>query len=653
LGLKTARPIPALMGTDRTHMNILKTVVAAVRNLYGSVQDAAPGGPPTQRQNWLGPRFEPINISSNATVQDVQSAIRQAENGDTTSLFRFYRDSLLGDEHIQGEINKRKLAVIGQVTAVLPEDKSNEDDLAAAAACLRAVKDCENWTHGMSALLSGTQWPVALAENVFRATTSDDGPVRWATSVAATPVRGAAKPKQMRELNLQYTLKRVEPVNQMLFCFRHAYLVGGVGFGSATPLQQAGMMRKADGTSAPAGDWSSVNLEDWEPFLRLWPIDDQGRIIYDASRASKLDQARHVVHRGHLMAEHKDNWGGPFRAITFWWLLRGLGRDWFARFMERYGSPFPVGKTNVQDPESVSLLQQAFALSTKIGGLVIGQEDQVELVEAATHGGAEGHNRWHTVCNNAISRHITGFAMSDKSAGLNAGEATVQEGVREDIRIFDQRMLAETLEKQLFARFLKFNGLPGKIRVAWGGLSAEDATLFATLLKTIGDAGFEPTDEAIPVVQEKLGIEVRRKAADYTEIVQQDDLDQPNATVPGDIDHDGDVDTLAVNRLGKLIYFSAGGGKRPRPALQSGAHETDKIAAAKAEALGKVYKGAMAPFREIILRSDSREQCLKALSAAYRDWKPERLASELEAALQVCAAAGAHAGNPKEKTLNR
>src|SRR5437879_1344935 len=113
-------------------MNVIKTLAAVLadgaqklRNLYGGVQEPE-GGVPQQRVNWLGPRFEPVNISSNATVQDIQTAIRQAENGDTTSLFRFYRDSLLGDEHIQGEMNKRKLAVIGQVTAVLPEEKDNE-----------------------------------------------------------------------------------------------------------------------------------------------------------------------------------------------------------------------------------------------------------------------------------------------------------------------------------------------------------------------------------------------------------------------------------------------------------------------------------------------------------------------------------------------
>ena len=497
-------------------MNPLTKMLAAVRNYFGGAQQT---GLPTERINWLGPRFEPGNISSTAKMQDVNTAIREAENGETTSLFRFYRDSLLNDDLIQGELSKRKLAVIGQPTAVLPADKESVDDVAAAAACLRAICDCENWNAGLGALLNASQWPVAVAENIFRA--ADPEPVSFTVKTKTDLQKETKETKgsgqrtslssltSVKSLSLQYTLKRIEPVNPMLFCFRHAYLVGGVGYGSSTPVQQIGLNDKSSGLNP---DWYSVDLADWEPFLRLWPIDDQGRIIYDASRASKLDPDRHVVHRGHLLTDQRDNWGGPMRAILFWWLLRGLGRDWFGRFMERYGMPFPVGKTNVQDAEAVKLLRDAFGLATKIGGLVIGQEDQVELQQAMVQGGAEGHALWHRTCNDAISRHIVGYGNSDKPSGLNAGESQMQAGVRQDVRIFDQRMLAETLEKQLFARFLRFNGLKGRVRVAWGGLNTDDAKTFADLLKTAKEAGWEPTDGAIPVIEDRFGIEVRRCA---------------------------------------------------------------------------------------------------------------------------------------------
>ena len=595
------------------------------------------GSPPGVQQNWLGPRFEPGNISSTATIASIVSAIRQAENGETTALFRFYRDSLLSDDHVQGELGKRKLAVIGQPLAVLPVNDEDPADCLAAAACLRAIKDCENWSGGLGTLLSASQWPVSLVENIYRP--ADPRPVCCAQGEAAPELT----------TTLQYTLRRLEPVNPMLFCFRHAYLVGGVGLGSATPEMQAGLMRGNRPGQMGTSPWYAIDLADWEPFLRLWPCDDAGRIIYDASRASKLDPTRHIVHRGHLLTEHRDNWGGPMRAILAWWLLRGLGRDWFGRFMERYGSPFPVGKTNVQDAAAVKLLQDAFALATKIGGLVIGQEDQVELQSAVVQGGAEGHALWLRTCNDAISRHITGYSSSDKPAGLNAGEDAAQSQVRSDLRQFDSKLIGETLEKQLFANFLRFNGLTGQIRVMLGGLSPADAAAFAALLKTTAEAGFEPTDEALPAIEEKLGFAVQRKAAPVA-LAPGDQGPGGNDQGPGTKDQGpgdnedteeetGEIETLSVRGAdGRLRFFSAGSGPRRKAPQDT---PTGKLLAGRTAGLATAYRGVMAPFREILLSSHSKEEALLRLTAAYRDWKPERLAAELESALQICAAQGA------------
>lgn len=541
------------------------------RDFYGAPEQ---NGLPSRRVNWLGPRFEPMNISATATLQDIQVAIRQAENGETTSLFRFFRDALLGDDHIQGEILKRKLAVIGQPTAILPVDKSSEDDMAAAAACLRAVSDCANWNTGLGEMLNSFQWPVTVTENIYRA--ADPEPVRF-------KLKGPDGQQVARELRLQYTLKRLASVNPMLFCFRHAYLVGGVGMGTASPVQQAQLGDLKDSGFA-------INLEDWEPFLRLWPIDDQGRIIYDASRASKLDPNRHIVHRGHMLTDQKDNWGGPMRTLLFLWLFRRLGWDWWARFMERYGMPFPVGKTNVQDRESVALLESAFQMAVKIGGLIIGQEDDVDFKESQVQGGAEGHATWHRTCNDAISRHITGYGSSDKPAGMNAGEDNMVSAVRQDIRIFDQRLLAETLEKQLLANFLRFNGLRGRVRAAWGGLSPADAKTFAELLKTTKEAGWEPTDGAIPVVEEKLGIEVQRvqTPAPLPGAPGDEDLRSPTEAGANDQDKKG-LEGLAARRRGSR------GGVALLSATQASA----------ADALG-VPPGWLNPLREFLVELERK-----------------------------------------------
>ncbi len=547
-------------------------------------------GIPVRRENWLGPRFEPSNVSSTATMRDVQNAVRQAENGDPTLLFRFYRDILLGDDHIATELDKRKLAVLGQPLSILPRDKQNAEDIKAAAACLQIKDDCENWDDGLKEFLQSTLWPVALCENIYRPANDDRAPIR-----------------------LQYTLKRLEPVNPILFCYRHAYLVGGVGLGTATDVQNAqiGNLTQNAAPGAAGVPWYSINLDDFEPFLRLWPIDDQGRIIYDASRAAKLDPSRHIVHRGHLLTSMKDNWGGPLRSVLPWWLLRGLGRDWFGRFMERYGSPFPVGKTNAEDEQAVFLLQQAFSQAMKIGGIVIDQNDFLELKEASVQGGADGHKTFQDVCNAAISRSIVGqdLSSSAKSTGLGSGVAKMQDNVREDIRMFDGAQLARTLERQVFANALKFNGLSGRIQCVFGGLSDEDAKTFADLLESLALAGWEPTDEAIPTLQERFGIPVQRKAAPA----------QPAG---------GDAETKLFSAPSVL-------------AVRADSHLTDAIARKRATALAAAFKGRYAPIKDILLSARSANEALVAVRRNFPDLKPGKAADLLEEAMQIAAAAGA------------
>jgi hypothetical protein len=93
---------------------------------------------------------------------------------------------------------------------------------------------------------------------------------------------------------------------------------------------------------------------------------------------------------------------------------------------------------------------------------------------------------------------------------------------------------------------------------------------------------------------------------------------------------------LAVHRDGKLIFFSLGG-----PAIDEHPSPLDPIITARVAALAAAYHGSMAPFRQAILSSESRESCLKRLTLLYADWDPARLAAELDHALQLCSATAA------------
>lgn len=456
---------------------------------FGSLHD---GHPPQKQTKFLSPRYEPSNLSAQADVKQVTEALRLAENGDTQELFRFYRDVLLNDDHIAGEISTRKLAVLSEPLTILPEDKNNPDDVLLARAMLRAKNDCENWTDGMKALMgSHAMWPVTIVERLYK----------------------PAGPSRPGEPKLNYTLRKFIPVNPQLLCFQWAYLMGGIGLGTASAIQLGNLpdvtkhLRHHRSRNA-----YTINLDQWEPYLKLWPIDEAGRIIYDVTRACYLDPVRHVVHRGHDLAEFRDNWGGPGRSLLYWWLYRQLGREWFAKGMQDYGTPFPVGHADIKDHEAVRLLQDAFALSKTLRGLVVDEHARVELKEAMVAGMANGYETFHNVCNAAISFRITGLKETKKPAGLNAGENKFQQNIREDVRVHDQMTLAETCKKQIAWPFRDLNNLRGDVKFVWGGLSDAEAKTFADLLYTMRQAGYQLTEESIPTANERTGLIWERAA---------------------------------------------------------------------------------------------------------------------------------------------
>ena len=561
----------------------------------------------------LGARFEPSNITQHATAHEIQNAIREAENGQTFNLFRFYRDVLLSDNHIQAEINTRKLALLAQPLAIMPADKTNPDDVALALAFNRAKNDCENWRDGLNALLdSNCGWPVSILERIMQPAGAPHGD----------------------EPPLQYTLKRLVPVNPQVLCYQWAYQTPGW---SATSLQSAQSANKLQPIQTKENGLNPetpyvMNVNRWEPYIKLWPIADNGRIVYDAAQAVYLDPDRHLVHRGHLLTGFRDNWGGPMRAVLFWWYFRNLGREWFARFMERFGSPFPVGYTDATDAAAVNLLREAFDLAKSIGGLVVDESSRVELKEAMVAGGAAGHETFHNICNNEISKLITGLDSGSKPHGLNAGANQMQQSVREDYRMFDQQSLAESVKTGIVKPFAAMNGLTGEIKLVWGGLSDTDAKTFADFLAQMDVAGWTPTDEAISTIEERTGLPFRRVT--------------PAVPVPGSGFGIPGKDPQTLNGEPKTFaapftVFAATAREHPTP--------IDAIVEQHTAALAAAFKGALAPVRQIILTSSSRADCEKKLKLFYADWDPRRVNEILDEALQVCAATGAAQGSPKAK----
>lgn len=353
-----------------------------------------------------------------------------------------------------------------------------------------------------------------------------------------------------------------------------------------------------------------LDLDYTSGFLQLWELDPATGYMTGEREAPNPN--RYVVHRGHLL-QMADFWGGPFRSLLFWWLMGAMDRDWWARFLDRYGAPFVVGKFDPSDDAARAILSRAFQAATKMFGLVVSKDTEIELQQAATGQTGEAFKSFLDVCNDEKSKLILGQVSSAKQVaqGLNNGGNRQHESVRQDIRMFDQRILSLTIEKQIFRPYLDINGFTGATpRLIWGGVSQEEQAALGQLVVDLSTSGLELTDDGIATLSERVALPLQRKAL-------------PAPALPG------------LGGFGVPYPLSAGDST-----IAAGMIAANRIAAAGAPALSRAFRGHLAPVRQIILESRSAAELEDRLRAFYADWRPSKINALVEEALIAYAANG-------------
>ncbi len=251
-------------------------------------------------------------------------------------------------------------------------------------------------------------------------------------------------------------------------------------------------------------------LDYTEGRLRIQDVDAAGIPL---GTFHEPDPRRYIIHRGHLMTSIPDNFGGPMRAALFWWLFATMDRDWWIRFLERFGAPFIVGKYDAADDGARALLRNAFSAASRLFGLVVSRDTDIEVqaVNGTQHGDA--FEQFHDTAKRELSKLILGQTMTSEAQaqGIGGSQAQVHDGVRADIKKFDALALGETLRHQLFGQILELNGLaqaPAP-QITWGSDPA-DAKSLAETIHTLHEAGLRPTAASLEDISLDLGFPIER-----------------------------------------------------------------------------------------------------------------------------------------------
>jgi phage gp29-like protein len=485
-----------------------------------------PQRPPTSRVTVVTSQTENHSVAAGLDVDTLHAAIRSAEAGNTELLFTIYRDMVLGDSHIQAELAKRKLAVIGDKLVIQPFDKKVATDAAAAEKVERMLANSLPFLMCCAHLLDATVYPVSLVEKVFIPSRID---------------------------GLRYEIADLITVPHRLLDYR------------------TGRMRVSD-------------------------TDANGRVQLTTK---EIDSNRYITHRGHLLS-FPDNFGGPMRSLVFWWLLSVMDRSWWARFLDRYGSPFIVAKYPSGDDASRVILESALAWATKIGGLVVNDGTTVELKEASA-GSGDAYEKFLGICRREISRLILGQTLSAEaqSTGLGSGVSKQHEAVRQDIRNFDALMLGHTIRMQLIKPWLDYNGIPGEPPlILWPGDTSESVARLGALARDLHVAGIELDDEGISTISEQTGIGMRRRT--------------PATALPT---------SLSVYSM-----------------PTSGLIAADEVSRGASATLAQAIRARHAEYRQIILSSRSADEALERVTASFADLSSDDIAELISRTLRVYAA---------------
>ena len=384
---------------------------------------------PTEPLGWGGNSIQPPSQLSYLDAAKMADIISAAENGSTRDLFTLYRDVLVADSHLQGEIGKRILAVLGDSWQVTPADKNNADDVRAADLLSEELDKVDGFTDSCVHLAMASIWPLSVAQKIYKPNGSG------------------------------FTFAQLKPVDHTLL----DYSTGSLRIGIA---EKNGSITKWD-----------------DP-----------------------DPSRYLIHRGHLLSS-PDNWGGPMRSLLYWFLLGAMGREWWARFLDRFGTPFVVGYFDRQDNATRKFLERSLNLSTVLGGLVVNRESKIELHQAAVGQTGEAFENFLAVCQKEKSKLILGQTLSATadSTGMGSGVADLQSDVRSDLIKWDAMRLATTLREQWFRPWMTYNNLPGRApNIRWGadGMNAEQ---ISTVLDSLARAGIVLAKESLPALSDLIG----------------------------------------------------------------------------------------------------------------------------------------------------
>jgi phage gp29-like protein len=180
---------------------------------------------------------------------------------------------------------------------------------------------------------------------------------------------------------------------------------------------------------------------------------------------------------------------GTISKLYFPVKLKNASLKFWVRFLEKYGSPWTIGKT---DDDADGLAEEINAMLSG-DTAVIDPDEEIELIHPS---GSKGDfDKLIDYCDTQINRVILGGNLTGDVKGGSHAAASVHNDIREDLANTDKKILEHVLNTAT-NYFKEINDIKDDL---WVQIKDEDdpQTELATRDKTISEMGYRPKKEYI------------------------------------------------------------------------------------------------------------------------------------------------------------
>ncbi|WP_416872536.1 phage portal protein family protein, partial [Helicobacter ganmani] len=168
--------------------------------------------------------------------------------------------------------------------------------------------------------------------------------------------------------------------------------------------------------------------------------------------------------------------------------IKNAGLDFWIRFLEKFGEPWAIAKTD-DDPQTL-----AYEVSNMLNGstAVIDKEEEIELIQPSAKSDFKDLIQY---CDSQITRFILGGNLTGEVKEGSLAAAQAHNEIRSEIALSDERILCYVCNR-VISFFKELNGI--KEEITFSLFNEDEPKLeLANRDKTIYEMGFQPTQEYI------------------------------------------------------------------------------------------------------------------------------------------------------------